>query len=86
MLAVCQESKFLVRTALNNPKNVNKTKKYIKKAFQNQIDGIGFSLVEILSPCPTYWGVEPLDALKWVEEKMIPYFPLGVVKDETNAG
>ncbi len=85
MLAICRESKYLVRTAVNNPKNVNKTKKHIKKAFQNQIDGIGFSLVEVLSPCPTYWGVEPLDSLKWVEEKMIPCFPLGVVKDETNA-
>ena len=81
MLAVCKESRYLVRTAVNNPRNVNNTRKCIRKAFQNQIDGIGFSLVEVLSPCPTYWGVKPLDALKWLEEKMMPYFPLGTVKD-----
>lgn len=81
MLAVCKETKYLVRTSVHNPQNVNKTKKYIKKAFENQINNVGFSLVEILSPCPTYWGVSPLDSLKWIEENMIPYFNLGIIKD-----
>jgi len=81
MLAVCKETKYLVRTSVHNPQNVNKTKKYIKKAFENQINNIGFSLVEVLSPCPTYWGVSPLGSLKWIEEKMVPYFQLGIIKD-----
>lgn len=85
MLAICKETKFLVRTSIHNPQNVSKTKKYIKKAFENQINNVGFSLVEILSPCPTYWGVSPLEALKWLEEKMIPYFQLGIIKDVSAA-
>ena len=58
-------------------------KKAIKKAFQNQIDGKGFSLVEVLSTCPTNWGMTPDKALQWVEDKMIPYYPLGVYKDRS---
>ncbi len=81
MLAVCDQTKFLARCALSSPKNIRATKRALKKAFQYQIDGAGFSLVEILSPCPTYWGVEPLESLKWIEEKMIPRYPLGVIKD-----
>lgn len=81
MLAICKESKFLARTSIHNPSNVIKTKKYIRKAFENQINNIGFSLVEIVSPCPTYWGVEPLESLKWLEEKMLPTFTLGIIKD-----
>lgn len=80
MIAPFPGTKYLVRTALNNPKNIMTTKRRIKKAFQYQIDDVGFSLVEILSPCPTYWRVSPLDSLKWIEEKMIPYFPLGEIK------
>ena len=72
---------YIERVAVNNVKNINKAKKAIKKAFQNQIDGKGFSLVEVLSTCPTNWGVTPEKALEWVEEKMIPYYPLGVYKD-----
>ncbi len=80
MIAPFPGTKYLARTALNSPKNIMAAKRSIKKAFQCQIDGVGFSLVEILSPCPTYWRVSPLDALKWIEEKMIPYFPLGEIK------
>ena len=80
MIAPFAGTKYLVRTALNNPRNISIAKRSIKKAFQCQIDNLGFSLVEILSPCPTYWRLSPLDALKWIESKMIPYFPLGEIK------
>ncbi len=72
---------YLERVAVNNPANVKKAKKAIKKAFQNQIEGKGFSLVEVVSTCPTNWGMTPEKALKWAEENMIPYYPLGVYKD-----
>ena len=55
----------------------------VKKAFTNQIEGKGFSLIEVISSCPTNWGMTPSDALKWVDEKMIPYYPLGVYKDRS---
>ena len=66
-------------------KNIKNAKKAIKKAFQNQLDGKGFSLIEVLSTCPTNWGMTPAAALKWVDEKMIPYYPLGVYKDKDAA-
>lgn len=72
---------YLVRTSLNTPANVNKTKQAIKKAFQNQIDGKGFSMVEIVTNCPTNWGMDPLKSLEFIEEKMLPEYPLGVVRD-----
>ena len=72
---------YIERVAVNNVKNINKAKKAIKKAFQNQIDGKGFSLVEVLSTCPTNWGLTPEKALTWLEENMMPYYPLGVYKD-----
>jgi 2-oxoglutarate ferredoxin oxidoreductase subunit beta len=73
---------YLERTSCNTPQNVMKTKKAIQKAFQNQLDGKGFSMVEIVTSCPTNWGLEPLDALNYIEEKMLPEFPLGVVRDK----
>ncbi len=72
---------YLERVAVNNPANVRKAKAAIKKAFQNQIDGKGFSLVEVVSTCPTNWGMTPVKALQWLEENMLPYYPLGVYKD-----
>ncbi len=72
---------YLERVAVNNPSNVRKAKAAIKKAFQNQIDGKGFSLVEVVSTCPTNWGMTPVKALQWLEENMLPYYPLGVYKD-----
>ncbi len=72
---------YLERVSVNNPANVKKAKKAIKKAFQNQIDGKGFSLVEVVSTCPTNWGMTPEKALKWLEDNMLPYYPLGVYKD-----
>ncbi len=70
------------RCAVNNVKNIMKTKAAIKKAFQNQIDKKGFSIVEVLSTCPTNWGLSPVESLKWLEDNMIPYYPLGVYKDK----
>ena len=74
---------YLERVAVNNVKNVKNAKKAIKKAFQNQLEGKGFSLIEVLSTCPTNWGLKPDKALEWLEENMIPYYPLGVYKDKT---
>ena len=81
LLANVDGAAYLERVAVNNVANVKKAKAAIKKAFQNQIDGKGFSLIEVLSTCPTNWGVTPTEALKWVETEMIPYYPLGVYKD-----
>lgn len=83
MLSQVDGAAYLERVAVNSVKHVNAAKKAVKKAFQNQLDGRGFSLVEVLSSCPTNWGMTPAKALEWVEEKMIPYYPLGVYKDIT---
>jgi 2-oxoglutarate ferredoxin oxidoreductase subunit beta len=81
MLATLDGPAFIVRSAMYNPAEVLKTKKRIKKAFTAQKLGLGFSLVEILSPCPNNWGMEPIAALDWVEKQMTAYYPLGVFKD-----
>ncbi len=73
---------YLERVAVNDVKNVNNAKRAIKKAFQYQMEGKGFSLVEVLSTCPTNWGLTPEKAIKWLEDNMIPYYPLGVYKDK----
>lgn len=83
MLATLDGTAYAERVAVNSIKNINNAKKAIKKAFQNQIDGKGFSIVEVLSTCPTNWGLDPVKALSWLEENMIPYYPLGVYKDKT---
>ena len=67
-------------------KHVKEAEKAILKAFRNQVEGRGFSLIEVISSCPTNWGMTPEAALRWVEEKMIPYYPLGVYKDRTEEG
>ena len=77
---------FLARTSCNNPANVAKTKAAIRKAFQNQLDDKGFSLVEIVTSCPTNWGLEPLEALDFLEDKMFKEFPLGVIRDKDKEG
>ncbi len=82
MLSQVDGATYLERVAVNNVANVKKAKAAIKKAFQNQIDGKGFSLVEVLSTCPTNWGLAPDKAIGWLEENMIPYYPLGVYKDK----
>ena len=74
---------YLERCSCNNPANVMKTKAAIKKAFQNQLDGKGFSMVEIVTSCPTNWGLDPLQALDYLEDKMFKEFPLGVIRDKS---
>ena len=82
MLSQVDGATYLERVAVNNVKNIKAAKAAIKKAFQNQIDGKGFSLIEVLSTCPTNWGLTPVKALEWLEDNMIPYYPLGVYKDK----
>ena len=82
MLSQVDGATYLERVAVNNIKNIKKAKQAIKHAFQNQIEGKGFSLVEVLSTCPTNWGLTPKDALKWLDENMETYYPLGVYKDK----
>ncbi|MBQ9971093.1 MAG: 2-oxoglutarate oxidoreductase, partial [Elusimicrobiaceae bacterium] len=73
MLSQITGAKYLERVAVDCPQNVMKAKKAIKKAFENQVNGKGFSLIEVISSCPTNWGKTPQDALKWIDEAMIPY-------------
>jgi 2-oxoglutarate ferredoxin oxidoreductase subunit beta len=82
MLIVARGSVYIERTIVNSPKNVKKTKKAIKKAFKVQMENLGFSLVEILSPCPTNWKMTPVDSHKWTEEVAAKVFPVKVIKDE----
>ncbi|MFH1113199.1 MAG: thiamine pyrophosphate-dependent enzyme [Pseudomonadota bacterium] len=81
MLATAAGSVYIERTSVSRPKFILRTKKALKKAFQVQLDDLGFSMVEILSPCPTNWKMSPQDAVQWVDEKMTQYFPLKVIKD-----
>ncbi|WP_457553854.1 thiamine pyrophosphate-dependent enzyme [Desulfobacula sp.] len=71
---------YVTRQAVFNPKQVNKTKKAIKKAFEYQVEGKCFSFVEVISTCPTNWGLTPLDAFKWAEDTLLPYYELGDYK------
>jgi len=80
MLATLDGVKFIARVAVNNPRNMAKAKAAIKKAFEIQLNGLGFSIVEVLSTCPTNWGMTPVEAAGWLEKNMIPLYPLGVVK------
>ena len=84
LLAALDGPAYIQRVAVNNVKNVKQAQKAIKKAFENQIQGKGFSLIEVVSSCPTNWGMTPQQALDWVESDMIPYYPLGVYKDKTS--
>ena len=86
MLSKLDGPEFIARVAVNNVKNIKNAKKVIEKAFRNQVEGKGFSLVEVVSSCPTNWGLTPQKALEWVETKMIPYYPLGVYKDKSEEG
>jgi len=72
---------FAQRVTVDSPANVRKAAKAIRKAFEYQNEGLGFTIVEILTTCPTNWGLTPSQSLVWLQEKMIPYYPLGVFKD-----
>ena len=77
---------YLERVCVDTPKNVRKAKKAIKKAFQYQVDGIGYSLIEVVATCPTNWGMTPQNAFAWMRENMLPYYPLGVYRDVVAEG
>jgi 2-oxoglutarate ferredoxin oxidoreductase subunit beta len=80
LLAKMDGAGYVVRRSLHDPANIRKAKKAIRTAFEAQVRGLGFSMVELLSTCPTNWGYTPVDALKWLEEHMLPYYPLGDFK------
>lgn len=81
MLAQVPGAVFVERVSVHNPVYVRKAKKAIRRAFEVQLAGEGFGIVEVLSTCPTNWGLEPTAALGWLEENMIPYYPLGNLRD-----
>ena len=83
ILAMLDGVTYIERVAVNSPANIRKAKRAIAKAFQVQLDGRGFSMVEILSPCPTNWKMTPLKSWQWIDEEMTKVFPLGVYKDVT---
>jgi 2-oxoglutarate ferredoxin oxidoreductase subunit beta len=80
LLNTLEAPAFLARVSTHDPKHVLQAKEAIQKAFETQVKGIGFSMVEVLSTCPTNWGVSPTEALKWLEANMIPQFPLGTFR------
>lgn len=80
LLATTGGASYIVRRSVHDPGHINQTKKAIKKAFQVQMHGLGFALVEILSSCPVNWGMTAHDALDYIKEKMVTYFPLGDYK------
>jgi 2-oxoglutarate ferredoxin oxidoreductase subunit beta len=80
MLSTLDGAGYIVRRSLHDPKNIRLAKKAIRMAFETQARGLGFSMVELLSTCPTNWGMTPVDSLKFVEEHMVPAYPLGDYK------
>ncbi len=82
MLATLRGTKYIARGSVDTAANVRKTKQYIKRAFEAQLRGIGFTMVEVLSPCPTNWQMSPREASAWVASDMVPAFPLGEIKNE----
>lgn len=81
LLATVDGAYYIERVSVDSPQNIRKAQKAIRKAFQNQVDNLGFSMVEILSPCPTGWKMNSSDSRAWVVEKMMEVFPLGLFKD-----
>ena len=86
LLSTLDGTAYAERVAVDCVKNVNRTKKAIKKAFRSQLDQKGLSIVEVLSTCPTNWGLSPKASLDFVRDSMMPYYPLGVYKDKTGEG
>ncbi len=81
MLSQLEGPQYIERVAVTSVAGIRKAKKAILKAFQNQVEGKGFSLVEVISTCPTNWGMTPTKAMEWANENMLPYYPLGVYRD-----
>lgn len=86
LLSTLRTPAYIERVAVHTPQNIVRAKKAIRKAFQYQIDKKCFSLVEVLSTCPTNWGLTPNESLKWLERTMQPYYPLGCFKTPENEG
>ena len=82
MLSTLDGVTYAERVAVNKIANIRKAKAAIKKAFQYQKEGKGFTIIEVLSTCPTNWGLAPVEALSWLDDNMVPYYPLGVYKDK----
>lgn len=80
LLANLDGTAYAVRRSLHSARHINQAKKAVRKAFEAQVEGLGFSIVELLSTCPTNWGLTPVESLRWVEEHMIPAYPLGDYK------
>jgi 2-oxoglutarate ferredoxin oxidoreductase subunit beta len=80
LLATLQGAAYVARVSVHDVRNIARAKRSIKKAFTTQIEGKGFSIVEVLSTCPINWGMTPADSLKWLQDNMIPYYPLGELK------
>jgi 2-oxoglutarate ferredoxin oxidoreductase subunit beta len=80
LLATLDGSGYVVRRSLHDPKNIRMAKKALHMAFETQVRGLGFSMVELLSTCPTNWGIKPHESLRWLEEKMIPVYPIADFK------
>ena len=88
LLTTLRTPSFIARTAVHTPLHAIRTKEVLRRAFSYQAAGTCFSMVEVLSTCPTNWGMPPADAVKWVEENMVPYYALGIFKtpdDESRA-
>lgn len=81
MLATLRGAKYIERVSVNSPAQMAKAKTAIKKAFETQLSGVGFAMVEVLATCPTNWGKTPIEATRWLNENMLPQFPLGVYKN-----
>jgi len=86
MLSTIDGSAYIARVSLHNPGHINKAKKAIKTAFEVQLQGKGFSMVEVLSTCPTNWGMTPVAAMQWLKDNMLPQFPLGEFKKLAEVG
>ncbi|MBO7738784.1 MAG: 2-oxoglutarate oxidoreductase [Oscillospiraceae bacterium] len=82
LLSTLDGVSFAQRVTVDSVKNIREAKKAIKKAFENQVNGRGYSIVEVVSACPTNWGLTPNEALDWLRDNMLPYYPLGVYKDK----
>jgi 2-oxoglutarate ferredoxin oxidoreductase subunit beta len=80
-LSFLERTAYLARGSVHNAREIQRTKKYIREAFQTQMENKGFSMVEILSPCPSNWKLSPVESCRWIEQVMKQNFPLGVVKD-----
>lgn len=81
LLSTLDGPAYIERVTVDCKKNIRKAKNAIKKAFQYQIDGVGYSFIEVVSTCPTNWGLTPQEAFEWMRENMLPYYPLGVYRD-----